>query len=273
MKIGFLGAGNMGGAIIRGYARAAAARGETPEVFVFDTDEAKTRALTELPGVRAVDDAQALVNESETLVIALKPNAFDTAIPMIAACAKRAEPKRDRVFVSIAAGIGIGYLSGILGRDAKIVRAMPNTPAMTGEGMTALSRGDRVTDEEYAETLRIFESTGRVASIKETMFDAVTGISGSSPAYVFMYIQALIECGLNNGLNDRDARLFAAQSALGAAKMALESDESPEQLKINVCSPGGTTVEAVRVLEERGFADAVKAAAEAAIEKSRRMTR
>jgi pyrroline-5-carboxylate reductase len=273
MRIGFLGAGNMGGAIIRGYAKAVAQRGETPELFVFDTDALKVGALTELPGVCAAQDLQTLVDEAEIIVIALKPNVFDTAIPEIAACVKRSDSKADRVFVSIAAGVSIAYLKGFLGRESKIIRVMPNTPAMVGEGMTALTRDGCVTDAEYAAARRIFESVGGTVSTAEALMDVVTGVSGSSPAYAYMYMQALIEFGIENGLSEADARALAAQTALGAAKMVLESEESPEQLRINVCSPGGTTVEAVRVLEERDFMGAVKAAANAAAVKSKQMAK
>ncbi|MDR1028944.1 MAG: pyrroline-5-carboxylate reductase [Clostridiales Family XIII bacterium] len=274
MKIGFLGAGNMGGAIVRGYASAAKARGETPDLLVFDTDGTKADALAELQGVRAAGDLRALVDESDILIVALKPNVFDAAIPRIAAYAKQTDPTNARrVFVSIAAGISIAYLQEALGKESKIVRVMPNTPAMVGEGMTALARGEGVSDEEYEAVRRVFRSVGETVSVTEPSLDAVTGISGSSPAYAYMYMQALIECGVENGLCEADATLLAARSALGAARMVLEGDADPVQLRVNVCSPGGTTEEAVRVLEERGFMDTIKEAANAAVAKSKRMTR
>ncbi|MDR2156169.1 MAG: pyrroline-5-carboxylate reductase [Clostridiales Family XIII bacterium] len=273
MRIGVLGAGNMGGAIVRGYAKASIGRDGSPRILVFDTDGTKLRALGQCSGVREATDLRDLIEGSEILIIALKPNAFDAAMPQIAACADQSKTKTDRVFVSIAAGVSIAYLKGFLGRERKVVRAMPNTPATVGEGMTALARDDKVTDGEYAAVCRIFESVGRIASVDEVMLDAVTGVSGSSPAYAYMYMQALIECAVENGLGESEARLLAAQATLGAARMVLAGEESPERLRINVCSPGGTTVEAVRVLEDRKFMDAVKEAMNAAVAKSKRMTR
>ncbi|MDR1953615.1 MAG: pyrroline-5-carboxylate reductase [Clostridiales Family XIII bacterium] len=279
MKLGVIGAGNMGGAIIRGYAAALQATGEgkdvaaRAEILVFDTDEAKTAALSTLANVYAARDLQELADGAEIIIIAVKPGAFDTLTPQIADCVKWSDSAMQPVFVSIAAGISIGYLRGVFGQESAIIRVMPNTPAMVGAGMTAIARGANVPDDAYAEVCRIFESFGEVAAVDDSQMDAVTGISGSSPAYAYMYMQALIECGVENGLNEAEAKLLAAQATLGAAKMVLEGGDDPEQLRINVCSPGGTTIEAVRVLEEQGFMDTVKAAMNAAAAKSKQMTR
>ncbi|MDR1042710.1 MAG: pyrroline-5-carboxylate reductase [Clostridiales Family XIII bacterium] len=297
MKIGILGAGNMGGAIARGYAQSLAAAadgdragapGEDGRVFVFDPDASKPDALGEVPRVAAVADEAELLDRSDAVIFAIKPQMFAEVVPRIASLnagrasdggtdeagltAKMPEAAAGKVFVSIAAGVSIAWLQDALGAAAKIIRVMPNTPAMVGEGMSAIARSASVTDAEFREVAGVFGAVGRVAEVSENLLDAVTGISGSSPAYAYMYIQALIESGVRHGLGEKEARIMAAQSTLGAAKMVLENEDvSVEQMRINVCSPGGTTIEAVHTLEKEGFMDAVKRAVYACVEKSKRM--
>jgi pyrroline-5-carboxylate reductase len=215
------------------------------------------------------------VRQCDIVLIALKPNIFDDFMPELAAAYREVDGAfRRKITVSVAAGISIAYLERHLGADAKIVRAMPNTPAMVGEGMTALAANAAALDDDVREVISVFESFGKAALVGESLMDAVTGISGSSPAYAYMYMQGLIECGVRHGLSEKDARLFAAQATLGAAKMALANkDASVEQLRVNVCSPGGTTIEAVRVLEDEGFIKAIGKAMDAAIARSGEMRR
>jgi len=262
MILGVIGAGNMGGALIKGFA---AGKTENDGIIIFDPDTEKLRDFEGLPGVDAAGSLKELVRDSDYVLIALKPNVFDSVVPQIAAASC------DKVYISIAAGISISWLKSTLGEKSRIIRTMPNTPAMVSEGMTALTRSREVTDSEYADVCRIFESLGLVIEVKEEQMHVVTGISGSSPAYTYMYIQALIEKAENEGLDKETARLLAAQSTLGAAKMVLESEESPEQLRRNVCSPGGTTIEAVTSLENTGFTDNIKEAVDACISKSKTM--
>jgi pyrroline-5-carboxylate reductase len=275
MKTGFLGAGNMGGAILKGYAHAmASATGGDRQmkknpILVYDSDGEKTAALAALPGIAVCGDMDALVAEADILIIALKPGAFGTVIPQIAEAAGETR----KVFVSIAAGISIAWLSAMLGADSKIIRVMPNTPAMVGAGMAALARSATVSDEEFQMVRGIFDAIGRTAAVEESEMDAVIGVSGSSPAYAYMYMEALIDGGIRHGLSPETAKLLAAQTTLGAAKMVLETDVNPKQLRRNVCSPGGTTIEAVQVLEERGLMETVQAAMDAAVAKSKRMTK
>jgi pyrroline-5-carboxylate reductase len=244
-------------------------------VVVFDPDDSKTGELAGLRGVTVASREEELLAMSDIVIFAIKPQVFDEAIPRIAdILAKEGSGVRARgkVFVSIAAGVSIGWLSRALGDDAKIVRVMPNTPAMAGEGMSAIARSASVTDGEYAEVAEVFSAVGRVAEVPEDKIDAVIGISGSSPAYAYMYMQALIESGVRHGLSEKEARLMAAQSTLGAAKMVLDDEDvSVEQMRINVCSPGGTTIEAVNALEKEGFMDIVKRAVYACVEKSKKM--
>jgi pyrroline-5-carboxylate reductase len=270
MTLGVVGAGNMGGAIIRGYSKVAGARVVFHEHF-----EEKAREVARDTGAVSTDSLAELVALSDIVLIALKPNMFDDFLPELAASYRAVgEDVRGKITVSIAAGVSIAYLEKHLGANAKILRAMPNTPAMVGEGMTALAANAAVTEAEAREVKNVFESFGRAALVDEALIDAVIGVSGSSPAYAYMYMQALAERGVEHGLSEDDARLFAAQATLGAAKMVLENDGvSIEQLRVNVCSPGGTTIEAVRVLENEGFAGTVGKAVDAAIARSKEMTK
>jgi pyrroline-5-carboxylate reductase len=255
----------MGGALIKGFAKA---KNADDEIIIFDLDEAKIKDCTDGGGVTATDSMAELVLAADYVLVALKPNVFDKVIPQIA------DVSKDKVFISIAAGVSIGWLQSILGETSKVVRVMPNTPAMVGEGMAAVARSATVSDDEFAEIVRFLQSVGGALAVDEDKFDLITGINGSSPAYAYMYIQALIEEAVAEGLDEEVAKAFAAQSTLGAAKMVLEnSDVSPEQLRINVCSPGGTTIEAVYVLQDEGFIDIVKKAVQACVAKSAKMTK
>jgi pyrroline-5-carboxylate reductase len=266
MKLGVIGAGNMGGALIRGFA---ANKRADDEIIIFDLDKEKVKECVDQGGVNAAGSMAELILASDAVLIALKPNIFDTVIPEIAAVGQG----KDKVYISIAAGVSIRWLKSVLGEDSKVIRVMPNTPAMVGEGMAAIARSNTVPDYVFADVVRIFESVGRACAVSEDKLDVITGISGSSPAYAYMYIQALIEQAMAEGLDEEEAKGFAAQATLGAAKMVLESDVSPEQLRINVCSPGGTTIEAVHVLEDEDFIGIVKKAVAACIAKSKLMTK
>jgi pyrroline-5-carboxylate reductase len=275
MILGILGAGNMGSAIAKGYADFLARSGGDGGVLVYDPDTEKADAVTASGGIEKADSEESLVKDSDAVVLAIKPQIFEDVIPRVADAnvdANAGASASGKVFISIAAGISISWLSSALGDGVSVVRAMPNTPAMAGEGMTALARMESVTDAEFRSVEEVFGAIGRTVEVSEDKMDAVTGISGSSPAYAYMYMQALIESGVRNGLDESTSRLLAAQSTLGAARMVLENaDVSAEQLRINVCSPGGTTIEAVNVLEKEGFMDTVKRAVYACVEKSKRM--
>ena len=266
MKLGIIGVGNMGGAILKGYSKVTSS-----DIVIYDADQEKLSEAANETGAFATKDLTELVELADVILVALKPNIFDTVIPQIAEIANVAPASK--VIVSIAAGISIKYLQRILGPESKVIRVMPNTPAMVGEGMAALSASDSVDVEELKEVTEIFKVLGKAERIDESLMDAVVGISGSSPAYAYMYIQALMECGIKNGMSPESARSFAAQATLGAAKMVLENDISPEQLRINVCSPGGTTIEAVNSLQENKFSETIETAMDAAITKSKEMTK
>ena len=266
MKIGFIGIGNMGGAIYRGYSPAAAAQGN--EMLAFDKDTEKLQQLVAECPTTICSSLEELVGASDVVVLGLKPNMYETILPEIAACWKE-----EKVLVSMAAGMSISFITAYLGEKAKIVRIMPNTPARVGCGMTAVSRNGNVEDEIFEQVMGIFKGIGLAEEIDESLMDCVIGVSGSSPAYTYMYIEALMNAAVKNGMEPQQAKIFAAQSVMGAAKMVLESEKTPEQLRIDVCSPGGTTIEAVDALLENGFRDDVSEGFQAAVEKSKVMTK
>ena len=179
----------------------------------------------------------------------------------------------EKIVVSIAAGKSISSMENIIGDDKKIIRTMPNTPALVNEGMSALCPNKNIEDEELKIVKGIFDSFGKSEVVGEYLIDSVIGVSGSSPAYVFMFIEAMADAAVVGGMPRKQAYNFAAQSVLGAAKMVLESGKHPGELKDMVCSPGGTTIEAVKVLENEGMRSSVINAVCACIEKSKEMSK
>jgi pyrroline-5-carboxylate reductase len=256
----------MGGAIIKGYISSGA--GAAGDVTVFDKDADKSAALAAETGASAAVSTAALAEASDTVIVAVKPNDFETVLPELAKALTR-----DKLIISPAAGVSISYIMKFLGDKSKVVRIMPNTPALLGAGMTAVCRNAFVSDGEFDAALGIFRSVGRAEAADESLMDAVTGISGSSPAYVYMFIDALTNIAAQNGMDAAKARIFAAQAVLGAAKMVLETGIDPLTLRQNVCSPGGTTIEAVNVLARNGFEDNIAEAVQACIDKSKQLTK
>ena len=267
MKIGFIGTGNMGTALIRGYL--AVHTEEVANVYAYDKDSAKLNGLNEELGIVPCNRLEELMEKVDAVVLAVKPGIFDSLLPEVG---RLYQPHQ--VLVSIAAGISISYLEKLTGVDGvKVVRVMPNTPAMVNEGMSALCRNDNITEDEFEAIVELFRSVGKAEVVAEEMIDTVIGVSGSSPAYTYMYIEALIEAAVAGGMSREQATVFAGQSVLGAAKMVLDTGVDPVTLRENVCSPGGTTIEAVKVLQSNGFQDNVKEAFRAAAEKSKLMTK
>lgn len=278
MKIGFIGIGNMGGSILKGYARSAASAGI--EILIHDkTTENNVEMAYAIAGsgftnknLIICNDNKELVEQSDIVILGVKPNNVDDVLREIA-------PAEGKLLISMAAGVSIAKLESFLneavpgsGDAAKIIRIMPNTPARVGMAMTSMSRNENVSDEDFAAAKSIFDSVGIAEEVPEDLIDCVIGVSGSSPAYTYMYIEALAKAAVANGMEPDKARIFACQAVMGAAKMALESKESLEQLRINVCSPGGTTIEAVKKLMENGFMDDVAEGFQAAVDRSKEMT-
>lgn len=262
MKIGFIGIGNMGGAILSGYAQAEASRDH--QLMAFDMNEelcAKTKGV--ISRLEICDSSSALCKEADMIILGVKPQVIEGVLEEIA-CAYDAS----KTIVSMAAGVDMSVIEKHLGSDAKVIRIMPNTPAKVGEAMIAVCRNDNTEPAIFDAAMDMFSSIGMAEEVDENLIDCVIGVSGSSPAYTYMYIEALTDAAEANGMERAKARIFAAQAVLGAAKMVLESPETLEQLRINVCSPNGTTIEAVNKLFDNGFMDDVKEGFQAAVDRS-----
>lgn len=267
MKLGFVGTGNMGTALIKGYLTVH--QSEKKNVCAYDKDADKLKALSDDLGIVGCDSMDKLMEQCDVIVLAVKPNIFDVVLPEIGTLYRPGQ-----VLVSIAAGISIGYIEKLVRKDGvKVVRVMPNTPAMVNAGMSALCRNQYITDAEFEPVMELFRSAGKAEVVDEPLIDTVIGVSGSSPAYTYMYIEALIDAAEANGMDREQAKIFAGQSVLGAAKMVLETGVDPVTLRENVCSPGGTTIEAVKALQNNGFHDNIVEAFNAAVEKSKVMTK
>ena len=262
MKIGFIGIGNMGGAILSGYVASGSA--DDKELLAFDMNgELCEKTKADIPRLTICRSGSELCSEADITILGVKPQVIESVLEEISDIYSD-----EKTVISMAAGVDIRLLEKYLGKSAKIIRIMPNTPAKVGEAMVAMCRNGNVDDATFAEASQIFSVIGRVEPVEESMMDCVIGVSGSSPAYTYMYIEALMQAAEDNGMTTEKARIFAAQSVLGAAKMVLESPESVEQLRINVCSPNGTTIEAVNKLFENGFMDKVKEGFQAAVDRS-----
>lgn len=215
-------------------------------------------------GICKAESNTAVLDFADVIFLAVKPQFLDGVLDEIVGSVKP-----EHIFVSIAPGKTLAWLGERLGASAKIVRTMPNTPAMVGEGMTGLCVNENVTDEERDLAVKLCNSFGRTEVVPENLLDVVTGVSGSSPAYVFMFIEAMADAAVADGMPRVQAYKFAAQAVMGSAKLMLETGKHPGELKDMVCSPAGTTIQAVRILEEKGLRSAVIEAQTACVAKSR----
>ena len=272
-KIGFIGCGNMGSSILSGILDAGLY--DKSDVLVSCRSESSKDRITEEFGVSIVGNAD-VAKKCDVIFLAVKPNVFPEVIPEVS----KANPEnKTPLIISIAAGMTISKIeemfssNSLFGRDIKLIRSMPNTPALVGEAMSALCVNANVTDEDKELALKIFESFGQAEFVDEKLMDAVIGVSGSSPAYIYMLIEAMADGAVLAGMPRSQAYKFAAQSVLGSAKMVLETNIHPGELKDAVCSPGGTTIEGVAALERQGFRDAIIAAEKACIDKSIEMSK
>ncbi len=265
--IGMIGTGNMGTAILRGIVEASYVKAS--QIVAFDKSARKTRELKEdLPGIQIGQDSRDVAEKADLIILAVKPLYVQEVIDEIRPALY------GKSVLSIAAGWTVSMLENALkGTGASYLRVMPNTPALVGEGMTAICDESTFTDENFEYAKGIFNAIGKTKILPERLFDGVTAISGSSPAYVYMMIEAMADAGVAEGLPRTYAYEMAAQSVLGSALMVLSTGTHPAALKDAVCSPGGTTIEAVRVLEEKGFRAAVLDAMEACARKSREMSK
>jgi pyrroline-5-carboxylate reductase len=263
--IGFIGAGNMAGALIRGLIRAGVA---SPERIVASDPSAERRAeLSGELGISVETDNLAVAAASDVVVLSVKPQVLPGILPNLRATAR----ERSRLWISVAAGTKTRAIEEGLGGGVRVVRVMPNTPALVGAGATAIARGSAATEDDVRLTTTLFDAVGRTAVLDEAHLDAITGLSGSGPAFVLLVIEALSDGGVRAGLPRAVATSFAAQTVYGTAKLLLETGQHPAALKDAVTSPGGTTITGLEELERQGVRGALIAAVHAATLRSREL--
>jgi len=263
--IAMIGSGQMGEALVGGWL---AAKTVPPGALVATDASAERRDLMKRRfGVRTGTDNREAAAGADVVVLAVKPQILDGVM-------KELSPAlAGKLVLSIAAGVTIAHLAKLAPKGARVVRVMPNTPVLVRDGVSALSFGAGVTEKDQQLARRLFEAVGRAVVVEEKLMDAVTGLSGSGPAYVFLAIEALADGGVKMGLPRTVADLLAAQTVLGAARMVLETGEHPAKLKNNVASPGGTTIAGLHRLEQGGLRAALMAAVEAAAKRSEELGR
>ncbi len=276
MKIGLIGLGNMAGAMIGGMIQKGFVKAE--EIYGSDANEETAKRRAEEYGIHILKDNRETAKEADYLILAVKPQFAEDVIGEI-----RDARKPGQVVISIMAGKSLAWMierfgganeesiKAQAGLGMKIVRCMPNAAALVGEAITAFSPSKGVAGEELDTVKTILESFGRAEIVPERLMDSVVGVSGSAPAYVFMLIEAMADAAVEGGMPRQQAYTFAAQAVLGSAKLMLETGKHPGELKDMVCSPAGTTIAAVRVLEESGFRGTVMDAVGAAIERSKEL--
>ena len=260
--IAFIGAGNMAGALIRGLLQ----DGHPAErIIAVDPDRQKLDSFASESGINCTTDSSSAVHNADVVVLAVKPQVMAGVAEQLAPEVREHRP----LVISVAAGIRIQHLSHWLGAESAIVRTMPNTPAMLQAGATGLFASDSVSEEQRSLAESIMRAVGITVWVEhEGLIDAVTALSGSGPAYFFLVMEQMIRSAQSLGLGEEEATLLTLQTALGAARMALESDDSPATLRARVTSPGGTTEEAIRVFEQEGLERIVKQAMTAARDRS-----
>lgn len=264
-SLGFLGAGNMAQALIRGVIAAGVHRAS--DVQVSDSAAQQRRRARSRFGVASTDSNADLVRRSKVVVLAVKPQVLPQVLEEV-----RAEARPSQLFVSIAAGVPISRIERGLGGDVRVLRVMPNTPALLGLGMSVLVPGRHATRRDVALAMKLFRSIGDAVAVEdEALIDPVTGLSGSGPAYVYRFAEALIAGGVEQGLSPELARRLAFQTITGAAAMMQRTKESPAELRQKVSSPGGTTLAGLGVMEQRNFEGTVRAAIGAATARSREL--
>jgi pyrroline-5-carboxylate reductase len=256
--IAFIGAGNMGEALIRGLL---AIKAVTPsQIIAADLRAERREFFTKTFGVRATSDNLAAVEDGDVILFAVKPQQIGEVLAAV-----KSQVSNLKLIITIAAGVTTSRIERELGGRVRVIRAMPNTPALVGAGAAALARGAHATDEDLAVAEAILGAVGLVVRVDEEQIDAVTSLSGSGPAYVFLVAEAMIKAGVAAGLEEGLAKDLVTQTLYGASKLLMESREDPESLRRKVTSPGGTTEAALKVMSDRKlpeiFAEAIKSAA------------
>lgn len=266
LKVGLIGGGAMGGALATGLVKS----GVIPQtaLSVSDVSTERLRQLEETLGVRTFNENQPLVSESDIVILAVKPDIVGPVMQEIGPVLRSGH-----TLISIAAGISINMIEKYIPQPVPVVRVMPNTPCLVGEGASAYALGSNAALRDAVRVEAVFNSVGRAVAVKESLLDAATGLSGSGPAYVFMIIEALADGGVKMGLPRDTALLLSAQTVLGAAKMVLTAGDHPAQLKDRVTTPGGTTAAGLFVLEDRGVRAALIEAVAAATDRSKHLSK
>jgi pyrroline-5-carboxylate reductase len=266
-NIGFIGGGRMGEALIQGLLKSGIIAAD--RIYVTEPDSNRRQLLADTYQIRVhdSDNSSKVCSECETIILAVKPQIMDAVLQSL-----KKDIDSSHLLISIAAGIQVSVMDFILGESGcRLIRVMPNTPAFVLEAASALSAGPRATPEDMDIAVSIFNSIGKTVVLDEKYIDAVTGLSGSGPAYVFTFLEALIDAGLKVGLNRSDAETLVMQTVLGSVKLAISSKENPAQLRAMVTSPGGTTIAGLHELEAAGFNGIIINAVEAATERSKEL--
>jgi pyrroline-5-carboxylate reductase len=262
--IAFLGAGNMAEALVKGLLRAGVAA--PSEILCTDRRHERGPELSQRYGIRFTPSNVDAVREAGVVVLSVKPQVMDKVLDEIG-------PHLDqtKLVISIAAGVPLAAIERKVGHGVRIVRCMPNTPALVGAGATALSPGEHATEADLKQAKALFDAVGTSVIVDEGLLDAVTGLSGSGPAYIFLVIEALADGGVKAGLSRQHAMDLAAQTVFGSAKLLIETGEHPGRLKDQVTSPGGTAIAGLHTLEAGGLRTTLMNAVESATNRSREL--
>lgn len=247
-KIGFIGAGNMATAIVKGLLKS---KKSADSIFVYDCNVRQLKGMSEM-GVNIVYLGEELVEKCDIIVLAVKPQNYDEVLAEIKSTATD-----KKVFVTIAAGISIEYVRKGLGVDCPMVRVMPNTPLLLGKGATALCRSENISDEDFMEVYNMFANSGEAVVLPEEQMNAVIAVNGSSPAYVYLFAKAMVDYAVSVGIDKDVALKLVCKTLEGSAEMLRSSGDTPETLIQKVCSKGGTTIEAMNVLNEKEVPQAI----------------
>lgn len=263
-NIGIIGCGNMGSAILASFIESG--KVHPSNIWVYDVSIEKIEKIRERYGVNIAANVGEMAAVCYKIILAIKPDVAEEVLTEISN-----NISNNKVVISIMAGKSIDYIKKFIKKEVKIVRLMPNMPAIIGKGLIAMSINDTIDENELLCIKDLLSSLGLVLEVDEKHMDAITGISGSSPAYVFMFIEALADAGVYVGLSRDISYKIAAQAIMGSAALVLETGKHPGVLKDMVCSPGGTTIEAVRTLEKNGFRSAIMEAVISCVEKSKKL--
>ncbi len=263
-KIGFIGGGKMGEALINGILRAELSSSD--KIMVSDVDKKRLQILEKEAGIKTTQDNKKITSDSDIIILAVKPNMMGSVLDEL-----NSEITSKHLIISIAAGIPLSFIESSLNKGCRAIRVMPNTPCLVGETAAGYALGKKATRNDGKLVAQLLDAVGKSFLLDEKYLDAVTGLSGSGPAFIYVVIEALADGGVKMGLPRDVANTLAAQTAFGAAKMVLESGTHIGQLRDSVTSPGGTTIEGLHALEKGGIRNALIDAVESATKKSKRL--